>query len=131
VIKLSKKQIEEIKKISPFENIKFHGNRKKIGNLPISLVKEIKEKKQRRKYGCTIGTAPKKSDLGKLVELIKWSLQCKDTNYFKILIEGNTGIYYAHPEFKHQDYNKSRVFDKNENTIKYIDIFNRILKLNK
>lgn len=127
---LSKNQIEQIKKISPFENINFHGNRKKIGSLPISLVKEIKEKRLKRKYGCSISTAPKKSDLGKLVELIKWSLQCKDTNYFKILIEGNTGIYYAHPDYKHQDYNKSRVFEKNENTIKFIDIFNRILKIN-
>lgn len=127
--KLTQKQIEEIKKISPFENINFHGNRKKINNLPISLVKEIKDKKLRRKY-CQIGTSPKKSDLGKLIDLIKWSLQCKNTNYFKVLIEGNTGIYYAHPDYKHSDYNKSRVFDKNENTIKFIEIFNRILKIN-
>jgi hypothetical protein len=36
------------------------------------------------------------------------------TNYAKILIEGNSNIYWAHPQYAHSDYNKSRAFENTE-----------------
>lgn len=36
------------------------------------------------------------------------------TNYAKILIEGNSNIYWAHPYYGHSDYNKSVAFDNTE-----------------
>lgn len=48
-------------------------------------------------------------------------------NYKKILIEGNTHIYWAHPYYQHQDYNKS-IWRKNtpENRAK-MQIINNFL----
>ena len=57
-------------------------------------------------------------------DLIEQSLNCKGTNYFKILIEGHTGIYYASAIYKHSDYNKTRIFDKNSETLKLMNWFN-------
>jgi hypothetical protein len=57
-------------------------------------------------------------------ECIELSKKSYGTNYFKVLIYGNTGVYYASPIFKHQDYNKSRLFDideDSENAIKYFN----------
>lgn len=36
------------------------------------------------------------------------------TNYAKVLIEGNSNIYWAHPSYGHRDYNKSRALENNE-----------------
>ena len=69
----------------------------------------------------------KKSNVQKVRELIQWSIQTKGTGYFKILIEGNTGIYYASPVYRHRDYNKSRVFEKNTETLKLMRIFNAVV----
>jgi len=55
------------------------------------------------------------------------SLECANTNYFKVLIEGNTGIYYASAAYGHSDYNKSRVFNKTPETLKLMQIFNLIV----
>ena len=64
----------------------------------------------------------------KQIELTKscilWSKETIGTNYHKIMIEGNTGIYYCSPIYLHQDYNKSRLFDKNKATLKLMDLFN-------
>lgn len=48
-------------------------------------------------------------------------------NYKKILIEGNTHIYWAHPYYQHKDYNKS-IWRKNtpENRVK-MQIINNFL----
>jgi hypothetical protein len=47
----------------------------------------------------------------KFQELVARSNRTKGTNYYKVFILGNTGIYYAHPEYGHADYNKHRVCD--------------------
>lgn len=38
----------------------------------------------------------------------------KGTNYFKVLIVGNSNIYWANPWHKHADYNKSVAFENTE-----------------
>lgn len=37
------------------------------------------------------------------------------SNYTKILIEGNNNIYWAHPLYKHKDYNKSVALENTPN----------------
>jgi hypothetical protein len=64
----------------------------------------------------------------KLKQVILMAQQTKGTNYFKTLIEGNTGIYFAHPYYGHSDYNKGRIFDKTPETLRLMAIFNRIVK---
>jgi hypothetical protein len=53
-----------------------------------------------------------------------------ENNVSQKLIVGNNNIYYTAPAYGHQDYNKSRIFTKNEKTLKLMDIFNNALKIN-
>lgn len=57
-------------------------------------------------------------------ECIELSKISYGTNYFKVLIYGNTGVYYASPIYRHCDYNKSRLFDIDKNSEKLIKYFN-------
>ena len=59
--------------------------------------------------------------------LLENSINNKNTGYFKKMIEGNTGIYYASPVHLHSDYNKTRVFDKSELTLKIMEVFNKLI----
>jgi hypothetical protein len=122
---LTAKQIEQVKQITTWTSTKFHGNTKKVGSLSVADLKAIVAKKVSREY-AKIDTS-KKSNIQIAKELITWSLKCKGTNYFKIMIEGNTGIYYASAVYGHSDYNKSRLFDKNADTLKLMQLFNSIV----
>lgn len=128
---LTSTQINQIKQINVWTNTKFHGNRKIEGELPIYLIKEIVAKKYKRNLSkpihYTVDYSINETKIQKVKRLLKWSLECKGTGYFKTLIEGNTGIYYANPFYAHRDYNKSRVFDKNAYTLKLMQIFNSIV----
>ena len=123
--KLSSIQILEVKEITIFTSTKFHGNTKKVGSLPIELVKSI-VKKKRVRYFEKNKTA-KRSNLQIIRDLISLSKITKGTNYNKVLIEGSTGIYYASPIYGHSDYNKCRVFDKTTDNIKLMKLFNKII----
>lgn len=122
---LSQKQIEEIKNIPSWTLTKFHGNQRKVGSLLVSDFKAIVAKKSARQIAKS--ETGVKSNVQKVKELIRWSLECKGTPYFKTLIEGNTGIYYASPKFGHSDYNKTRVFDKTPETLNLMRIFQNIV----
>jgi len=123
---LTKQQIEQVKTITSFyASNKQHGNRKYHSWFTLLLkddVKRIIEKKSIRKV-LNYPARPK-SELAILRELISRSESSINTNYFKVLIEGETGIYFAHPVHQHSDYNKSRVFEKNEKTLRLMDLFN-------
>lgn len=119
---LTQKQIEFIKTLKTWSKTSFHGNTKKINDLPVSLIKEIVSKKRKREISKQFEDI--KTPAQKVRELLKWSIECQETGYFKTLIEGNSGIYYANPSYCHSDYNKSRIFDKNEKTLKLMEIFN-------
>lgn len=122
---LNTKQIAEVKNIKAHTYMGFHANTKKVGLLPIADFKEIVLKKNKRaQYTYSLS---KKTPLQVTRELIAISLESKNTNYFKIMIEGNSGIYYASAEYQHSDYNKSRLFEKNEETIKIMNLFNAIV----
>ena len=124
---LNAKQIEQVKKLRTFTSTgHFHGNTKKVGALSLTDIKIIVQKKIDRellKMPCDT-----KTNAQRLKWLIKWSKECINTPYFKTLIEGNTGIYYASPTYGHSDYNKSRIFDKTPETLNLMRIFNAIIK---
>jgi hypothetical protein len=124
-MKLTKKQISQIRQITHLSRRTFHGNRKWVGDLPIDLYLKIVEKKWDR---LKAKREHKETSIYETVRrLLNWSKECAGTPYFKILIEGNTGIYYASPYYGHSDYNKHRVFDKNEQTLKIMKLFNAIV----
>lgn len=122
---LSPKQIEQVKLITCFTTTKYHGNVKKIGSLSLIDIKAIVAKKQRRSRDYY--PYDKKLKLSLVRYLLNWSQETKGTNYFKIMIEGNNNIYYAHPEYGHRDYNKSRLFEKNDDNLKIMKLFNAIV----
>ena len=124
--KFTQQQIEQVKTInSLYASNKQHGNRKYHSWFDLLLVEDVKriiEKKSLRKL-LNYPARPK-SEVSILRELITRSESSINTNYFKVLIEGETGIYFAHPVHQHSDYNKSRVFEKNEKTLRLMDMFN-------
>jgi len=117
--------IEQIKSIHTWTPINFHGNRKKVGQLSIDKFTEIVKKKRAREYAKI--DLSKKTNVQITRRLINQALKTKGTNYFKIMIEGSTGIYLASPVYLHSDYNKCRLFDKNDETLKLMDLFNKIV----
>jgi len=130
--KLTAKQIAQIKDITTSTSIRFHGNTKKVGCLPVKLIEEIVLKKAKRDRilcrGMYTSLTPfPKSPVQITKRLIEMSKNTIGTSYFKTLIEGNTGIYYASPVYGHRDYNKSRIFDKNEKTLRLMELFNKIV----
>ena len=122
---LTKQQVQQVKTITCWSSTKFHGNTKKVGSFLVADFKAIVVKKVSREV-AKIDTS-KKSNAQKVRELISWSKETKGTNYFKVLIEGNTGIYYASATFGHSDYNKSRVFAKTPETLKLLQLFNAVV----
>ena len=126
--KFSPKQIEQIKKITAWTSTRYHGNTKVIGSLPLSLIKSIVAKKVHRELLKCDSSAKGEATITR--ELINNSTKSISTNYHKIMIEGNTGIYLAHPSYQHSDYNKSRLFNKTEKTLKLMDLFNKIISKN-
>jgi hypothetical protein len=115
-------QIDEVKKLNVWTSTSFHGNRKKLGNLNVSDIKEIVVKKRNRQM-LSLETK-KKTNIEIVRGLLERSKQYKGTSYFKIMIEGNSGIYYASPVYLHNDYNKCRLFDKTPETLKLMRLFN-------
>lgn len=122
----NQKQIEQIKKITAFDNTSFHGNTRKIGSLSITEYKDIVSKRYTRLQMKNAHNAETNVQLIK--NLISWSRECMGTSYFKTIIEGNTGYYYASPLYGHLDYNKTRLFDITEETTKLVNIFKKLVK---
>lgn len=65
-----------------------------------------------------------KENREKMLRLLEYEKSIINTNYHKVMIEGHTGIYLAHPHYQHSDDNKRRVFDINEQTLELIQYFN-------
>lgn len=121
---MTKKQIDAIKAIKNWTNTEFHGNRKRFNGLPVPLIKEIVLKKQLR------GIAANNYSINKFTRvrnLLEQSKQTTGTTYFKILIPGINGIYYASPIYGHKDYNKTRVLPNTPKNERIMYLFNSIL----
>lgn len=124
-MKPTTKQIEQIKTINAYSTTRFHGNKKKVGTLNIKEYLKIVEIKMQREK---LKNAKRLSNIQLIKQLIKDSVNYVGTPYRKIMLEGNTGIYFASPTYMHQDFNKTRLFDKNETTLKLMNIYNALTK---
>lgn len=49
------------------------------------------------------------------------------SSYSKVLIEGNSSIYWASPVYQHSDYNKSRAMENNEKNREVMRVVNSYL----
>jgi hypothetical protein len=125
---LTPKQIKTIKSFHYQDSLKVHGNRKSFNGISVDDYKAIVLKKKQR-YSLKNSYTPiwKESIFTQVRQIINMSLNAKGTSYFKVLIEGNTGIYYASSVYGHRDYNKSRIFDKNAQTLKLMHLFNSLV----
>lgn len=122
---LTKKQVQEVKALTRWSNTNFHGNTKKVGSLLLSDYLTIIGKKRKRAFV----KSGKETDVELIKRLIQLNKQYIGTSYVKIIIEGNTGLYLASPSYKHSDYNKTRLFDKSEKTLKLMRIYNAIINI--
>lgn len=72
-----------------------------------------------------------KSTVSKVSATIRYAMQQKKVGknpYSKILVVGNSNIYWASPIYLHQDYNKSIALENNEKNRKLAETINRFLK---
>lgn len=90
----------------------------KVASKAYSLSYGASDKNQTH-YGASL-----KQPIISAIRFAKWQKKEGETNYSKILIEGNTNIYWASPIYEHADYNKSVAFSntsKNRNIAKLIN----------
>lgn len=101
----------------------FQGNRKKVYEAVSNLtIKKLRKRAYDLAYGrmrSKKSHCPSKQIHSKQIIAIRYAREQVSsgsikTNYAKILIEGNQNIYWAHPYYKHSDYNKSIAFDNTE-----------------
>lgn len=127
-MKITTEQITQIKTITVadwFQIKRIHGNTKKIGSLPVNVYKEVLTKKLNRFDAKYVNS--ERTPVKIVRSLIKNSIPLKGTPYFKIMIAGNSNIYYASPIYGFDDYNKACLFPKNETTLNLMRIFNAIV----
>jgi hypothetical protein len=122
---LTQKQIEQVKQVTAWTSTKVHGNTKRIGVLPVTTVRLVAEKKISRQV---LKMKRTKETPVQLTRRLIAQYKGNNSSYAKVMIEGNTGIYLASPAYGHSDYNKSRLFDKNEKTLRLMEIFNNAIK---
>jgi hypothetical protein len=124
---LSHSQIATIKTIQHWNSTGLiHGNTKYYRGLPVSLFRDIVEKKRTREM-LKDSNFSNLRPLERIRIMLRQSLSNKGTSYHKVLIMGNTGIYYASPVYGHSDYNKIRVMDANPRNIRIMELFNNIV----
>lgn len=126
---LSKKEIAVVKSLGFWNSKKIHGNRKSFKGLNIDIYLNVvvkKTERQRRRFLNEV-LESKKDHFQIIKELIESSIRTISTPYFKTIIEGNTGYYYASSVYQHSDYNKTRLFDKTEKTEKLVNIFHKVI----
>jgi hypothetical protein len=120
------KQIEALKALKgQYTTTRMHGNCKTFNGLPVNVYLEIAlKRRERAESRAHIGH---ETDGQTFRRLLRWSLECIGTNYYKVMIKGNRNIYYASPDYGHADYNKSRIWPNNEKGRKLMKLFNSIL----
>ena len=96
-----------------------------VGLLTVEEFTNIVSKKVQRSLTNYTGIFETESE--KTMRLLKDSLSKIGSPYQKVLIEGNTNIYYASPIYGHSDYNKSIAFPKNKKTLRLLHLFNSII----
>ena len=101
-----KEAINIVFKKSPVICIRFDRRKKQVKQiLSVFSIEELKiiEQKRIRRYRSKV------SEPYQPIKDIQYNISLfnRSDNYRKVLIDGSTRIYWAHPLYKHQDYNKS------------------------
>ena len=112
-------------KMDLYNWIKSNAPTEKIKNLAYQMAFESDRKKMVKK-GLFIPSKPQNRVL-KTISHAKVEMTEKRGRYSKILIFGNTNIYWASPIYQHDDYNKSIAMPKNPKNEKLAYLINRIL----
>ena len=124
---LTHSQIATIREIRAWNSTgMIHGNTKHFKGLPVSLFRDIVEKKKAREL-LKDSNFSNLRPLERIRIMLRQSIANKGTNYHKVMIMGNTGIYYASPVYGHSDYNKVRIMDINPRNIRIMELFNKIV----
>lgn len=65
--------------------------------------------------------------ISKAIDYAKYQAIQGSISYSKVLIEGNSNIYWVSPVYGHRDFNKCIAFPKNETTLKAMNLINAFL----
>lgn len=112
-------------KMDLYNWIKSNAPTEKIKNLAYQMAFESDRKKMVKK-GLFIPSKPQNRVL-KTISHAKVEMTEKRGRYSKILIFGNTNIYWASPIYQHSDYNKSIAMPRTTKNEKLAYLINRIL----
>lgn len=124
---LTQSQIATIRGIRAWNSTgMIHGNTKHYKGLPVSLFRDIVEKKKARELLRDSNYSNLRL-MERIRIMLNQSIANKGTSYHKVMIMGNTGIYYASPIYLHSDYNKVRVMDITPRNIRIMELFNKIV----
>lgn len=121
-----KEAIDIVFNESPAICVRFDRRKKQVKQVlevfSIEELRGIEQKRMKRYNRKTVKPYQPIKDLQYDINLFN-----RTEDYRKVLIEGYTRIYWAHPEYKHRDYNKS-VFGFNTTTNrKRMQLINAIL----
>ena len=112
-------------KMDIYNWIKSNAPTEKVKNKAYEIAYESDRKKM-VKNGFFMPSKPNNRVLA-TTYLAKFEMAEKRGRYSKILIFGNTNIYWASPIYQHSDYNKSIAMPKNPKNEKLAYLINRIL----
>lgn len=63
-----------------------------------------------------------------VIDLVNYLKKFAGTRYEKIIIEGNKHLWLASPVYLHDDYNKTRIYEKTEKNLRRAELINNIIK---
>ena len=112
-------------KMDIYNWIKSNAPTEKVKNKAYEIAYESDRKKM-VKNGFFMPSKPNNRVLA-TISHAKFEMTEKRGRYSKILIFGNTNIYWASPIYQHDDYNKSIAMPKNPKNEKLAYLINRIL----
>ena len=112
-------------KMDIYNWIKSNAPTEKVKNKAYEIAYESDRKKM-VKNGFFMPSKPNNRVLA-TISHAKFEMTEKRGRYSKILIFGNTNIYWASPIYQHDDYNKSISMPKNPKNEKLAYLINRIL----
>ena len=112
-------------KMDIYNWLKSNAPTEKVKNKAYEIAYESDRKKM-VKNGFFMPSKPNNRVLA-TISHAKFEMTEKRGRYSKILIFGNTNIYWASPIYQHDDYNKSIAMPKNPKNEKLAYLINRIL----
>lgn len=128
IFKIAKKAgVDVSSKSKVFNFIKNNAPSKRISSLAYRLSYGAGDFKN---YRESFKNPPFKMPISDAIRFAKMQKKEDMGNYIKILIMGNNNIYWAHPIYRHRDYNKSVAFEISDKNLKVAETINKFLGYN-